>query len=326
MTSKNVTVSVDRDSPLWAITCLFGDRNDGRRLANYRAFRAALPVPLATVELAFGDLMQLNPDDAEVLISLSGGDAMWQKERLLNLALVHLPDTCRYVAWLDSDVILRRDDWPVAVCRLLDEFPVAQLFERVIECPRDLDPHDVTPVTADGSSLSFAWRWRHGQFSSQLRERKGDRNTRNCAAGIAWAARRELLDAFGFYDACIAGAGDRAMIGAMIDRCDDVVHGLRMTESFAKHYLRWAGPVYAQVGGQIGCLSGDAVHLWHGDPHLRHHAHRHVVMNQSGFDPARDIVIKSDGTWRFNSDKPELYDFFRAYFNRRKEQEMLKES
>ena len=116
------------------------------------------------------------------------------------------------------------------------------------------------------------------------------------------------------------------MIGAMIDRCDDVVHGLRMTESFAKHYLRWAAPVYAQVGGQIGCLSGDAVHLWHGDPRLRHHAHRHVVMNESEFDPARDIVSKGDGTWRFNSDKPELHDFFREYFNRRKEQEMLKES
>lgn len=326
MRSKILRALFDGNGPLRAITCLFGDRNDGRRLAKYRAFREALPVPLVTVELTFGDLTQLNSDDAEVLVSLSGGEVMWQKERLLNLALAHLPPTCRYVAWIDSDVILRRDDWPLAACQLLDEFPVAQLFERVMECPRDVDPHDVTPVTAYASSLSFAWRWRHGRFFNQLRERKGNRIKRNCASGIAWAARRELLDAFGFYDACIAGAGDRAMIGAMIDRCDDAIHGLSMTEAFAEHYLRWAGPIYAQVEGRIGCLSGDAVHLCHGDPRLRDHTQRHRALNQSRFDPARDIVLKGDGTWRFNSDKPELHDFFRAYFERRKDQEMLNEN
>ena len=111
-------------SPLWAVTCLFGDVINGRRLANYRVFRDALQVPLIAVELAFNGRTQLKRDDADVVISLTGGDVMWQKERLLNLALAHLPDACRYVAWLDSDVILRREDWPLATCRLLDEFPV----------------------------------------------------------------------------------------------------------------------------------------------------------------------------------------------------------
>ena len=324
MTPQIVTRARRNTSPLWAVTCLFGEVSNGRRLANYRVFRDALQVPLITVELAFDGPTQLTRDDADVVISLNGGDAMWQKERLLNVALAHLPDACRYVAWLDSDVILRREDWPRATCRLLDEFPVAQLFERVLECPRDADPHNLTPATADGVSHSFGWRWRHNQVFDRLRLRKGTRIEKDCAAGMAWAARRDLLDTFGFYDACIAGAGDRAMIGAMTGRCKDVIHGLRMTEPFAQHYLRWAGPVHEQVGSRIAYLAGDAVHLWHGNPRLRHHHQsRHVVMNQWGFDPTRDIALTDDGTWCFVSDKPELHEFFHAYFDERKMQEMI---
>jgi hypothetical protein len=79
---------------LWAITSYFNPMRYRRRLLNYRHFRRWLTIPLATVELSFQDGFELQQGDADLLIQLPGQDIMWQKERLLNLALMALPSTC----------------------------------------------------------------------------------------------------------------------------------------------------------------------------------------------------------------------------------------
>jgi len=75
-----------------AVTSYFNPMKSRRRLANYRTFRSRLDVPLVTVELAFDGQFELTSGDADHLIQLSGGDIMWQKERLLNIALEAVPD------------------------------------------------------------------------------------------------------------------------------------------------------------------------------------------------------------------------------------------
>jgi hypothetical protein len=54
-------------------------------------FRANLGAPLVTVELSFDGRFELTDQDADVLIQLCGGALLWQKERLLNLALKAVP-------------------------------------------------------------------------------------------------------------------------------------------------------------------------------------------------------------------------------------------
>ena len=76
-----------------------------RRKANYHVFRDRLRLPLLTVEWSQTGQFALGPADAELLIQLDGGDVMWQKERLLNVAIAHLPPQCTHVAWLDCDLI-----------------------------------------------------------------------------------------------------------------------------------------------------------------------------------------------------------------------------
>ncbi len=73
------------------VTSYFNPMRSRRRLANYRTFRSRLNVPLFTVELAFDGQFELTSSDADHLIQLSGGDIMWQKERLLNIALEAVP-------------------------------------------------------------------------------------------------------------------------------------------------------------------------------------------------------------------------------------------
>ena len=83
---------------VWAITCYFNPVGYRSRLANYRVFRRHLSVPLVTVELAYDAEFHLDRDDAEIMIQVRGGDVLWQKERLLNIALAALPRACRTVA------------------------------------------------------------------------------------------------------------------------------------------------------------------------------------------------------------------------------------
>jgi hypothetical protein len=131
---------------LWAITSYFNPARYRTRLENYRRFRAHLTVPLVTVEASFDGRFELGREDAEILVRRRARDVLWQKERLLNLALGFLPSECDQVAWLDCDVVFAADDWPQRACAALTTHSLVQPF-----CERcDLDRE----TTADPS------RWR----------------------------------------------------------------------------------------------------------------------------------------------------------------------
>ena len=97
------------DGNFWAITSYFNPVGYQRRLQNYRTFRQYLAVPLVTVELSFNGRFQLEHGDAEILVQIPSADIMWQKERLLNLALKYLPESCEKLAWLDCDIVFEDD-------------------------------------------------------------------------------------------------------------------------------------------------------------------------------------------------------------------------
>src|SRR5215211_7187453 len=143
--------------PLWAITSYFNPMRYGRRLANYHTFREPLKVPLLTVELSFGaNDFDLREGEADVLIQLRGRDVLWQKERLLNVALGELPSECTKVVWLDCDVIFGDDSWAEKVSGLLDEFVLVQAFSRVHHLPPDLALGKPSSANAEFSQSSTA--------------------------------------------------------------------------------------------------------------------------------------------------------------------------
>ena len=100
-----------RGHDLWAITTYFNPVGYQRRLANYKIFRQRLDVPLIAIELAYGPDFELQLDDAEILHQIRGDAVLWQKEKLLNLALRAIPPECRKVAWLDCDIIFDDPQW-----------------------------------------------------------------------------------------------------------------------------------------------------------------------------------------------------------------------
>ncbi len=203
---------------LWAVTSYFNPVGYRRRLLNYRIFRRHLTVPLVTVELAYGPYFELQDGDADILIQLRGADVLWQKERLLNLALRSVPRDCDKIAWLDCDIIFDSHDWTERAVQVLDQFVLLQLFAERANLDRDSqsDALEAAPVLFTADSL--AYKAAQGTATQDDFRIAGAGVSRRTSTGLAWAARRDLLDASGLYDACIVGNGDRVMACAAYGR------------------------------------------------------------------------------------------------------------
>ncbi len=323
MTGRQIGTSAKLHAqPLWAITSYFNPMRYRRRLANYRSFREHLAVPLLTVELSYSaeeEDFELGEDEAEVLVQLRGRDILWQKERLLNVGLGALPSDCRKVVWLDCDVIFEGDGWLEEVSRLLDDFLLVQPYSRVHYLPRGLSLGEARLAAAEFSLSSVASEIASGLSTHACLNRTSQRRVQDMySTGFAWAARRELLDEHGFYDACIMGGGDYAIAAAAYGVFDEVMRTFSMNERQREHYLAWAKPYYGSVG-RVSFAGYELFHLWHGEMRSRRYRERHEELGRFRFDPYEDIAIDENGCWRWDSDKPQMHEYFKEYFASRRE-------
>ena len=175
-----------QSGPLWAITAYFNPARYRQRRHNYREFRRRLSAPLLTVELGYDGRFELGNRDADVLIRVEGWDVMWQKERLLNIGLRALPSECRYVAWLDCDVVFERSDWTEATCRTQDDCPVVHLFGEVYELGRTELAE--APLGSGTKGMSILAVTGVEEDAGELL-RGNMRGNHSVHSGLAWVAR-----------------------------------------------------------------------------------------------------------------------------------------
>jgi hypothetical protein len=302
----------------WAITTYFNPARYRRRLSNFKIFRKYLNVPLLAVEWSYSDDFELQDHDADILVRLHGGAVLWQKERLLNLALKALPNSCHKVAWLDCDIIFQQDNWAQSASMLLDRVSLVQLFK----CVHHLQEHwrPGFPTTdVERSRPSVAYMVSSGMSAVNSFTKAAQSDDEVPSRGFAWAAHRELLDRHGFYDACIIGSGDGAPVSAGYGCVDAFMDRQYMNEPQRRRFLAWAEPFRETVKAEIAVLETDILHLWHGSRADRAYVARHEGMQQFGFDPFKDIVIEENGSWGWNTDKPDMHDYVRNYFLSRRE-------
>jgi hypothetical protein len=281
---------------LWAITSYFNPVSYRRRIENYRVFRQRLTVPLVTVELSFDGIFQLQRTDADVLVQIHGGDVMWQKERLLNIALQWLPSTCEKIAWLDCDVIFTRPDWAEQANRALDEYCLLHLFQERSDLYRDAALDQLEESATQVASPSIVYKMVAEGVDPEDLLVSHPRQKRVSSNGLAWASRRDVLEAHGLYDACILGSGDRAILCAAIGKFEYCTRGLLMNARREEHYLAWARPYFETVAGRIGYIPGRALHLWHGEVKDRQYGVRDQALEALDFDPFTAPHLAADGT------------------------------
>lgn len=215
--------------------------------------------------------------------------------------------------------IFEQDGWADEALALMERFPMIQLFSHVHHLRRDWAP-DGAPRTAVELTQEAGARAASRAPDPALPLADTSVPGRGVAVmGFAWVYRRDVLARHGFYDACIVGGADTAMLGAAFGRPDTAIRFHAINATQASVYREWASAFHRSVAGRVGFLGGDVFHLWHGRLAERWARRCHIALGRFGFDPRHDIALDEAGCWRWNSDKRELHAYVRDYFLSRRE-------
>lgn len=297
------------------ITCFFNPCNYENRRRNYHKFARGLArqgVPLWTIEAAAsdGEFTLRAHEETIIRVRLPEDGWLWQKERLLNLLLPHVPVQFTKIGWVDCDLIFETDHWAQLASSSLDIWPIIQLFEyvrwlgpdgEIIPWLRNADRRPSTAAVACHSP-SKAGKLKIG------------------APGFAWGAQRSLLEKHGLYDRDIAGGGDSVMALSTLGLFE---HDYFWRGSEGMRAVAWAygEQLYQDVSHFLGFIPITISHLWHGNRRDRLYVERQRDLVALGFDPRRDIMIDPVSQLWIWSDEasPELRDYLKSYFVRRNE-------
>ena len=286
-------------SDFWVITCYFNPARYETKRRNFDAFMAGMRkagANVLVVEFAFGDdPFELEP--GENVLQLRGTGVMWQKERLLNIAAARLPASARKIGWFDADIIFKEPDWLERTSQSLDRYMVVQPFSHAVRLHRD-NRDDGTGVLDE----SFASMFVRDPALARTRQYKFHGHT-----GYAWAARRELFEQCGLYDACLTGSGDHLMAhafaaGMMKSPC--MRHTFFGSPAYAEHFVRWGISARDVVNAKVGVVPGRILHLWHGDLADRRYADRERAFRRLGLDPKTHLRLDGNGLWEWSEEAP----------------------
>ena len=222
---------------------------------------------------------------------------MWQKEQMLNQMIQRLPLEIDRVAWIDADLLFQNSAWALETLARLEAVPVVQLFE------------NCRYLNAQGTEILT-----HPSFARRLRDGLDNYGV----PGGAWAARRNFLERHGLYASNIIGGGDQVFAHALCGLWHQYVDQLS-PPALQEDYHRWQVGIWHEVRGQLGCVSGDVYHLYHGTRENRRYVERRQILIDARFDPATDLSTDENGLLQWASDKPDLHQQVRDYFSSRNE-------
>ncbi|TWT63175.1 hypothetical protein [Rubinisphaera italica] len=280
------------------ITCYFNPCGYEAPLANYWRFRQAVePAPLVTVELSYNETFVI-PGSMRVH-GVRANQILWQKERLLNLAIERLPEKYDRVAWLDNDILFLDPDWYCVTEDALDRWPVVQMFSNCHWLDRFSRIEKSRPGSATIESYLGA-----GSDKSH--------------PGFAWAARREDIARWGgLFDQDVTGSGDAWMTHGFFREYDTPMTQ-QASPGLRRAALAWCER-FQRSGGTVGHVVGDLLHLYHGSYQSRGYWERFLIQRDHKFDPATDIKTAPNGAWMWATPKPGLHTAVAANFAGRKE-------
>jgi len=305
---------------LWILTAFFNPTNTALRVQNYRRFRDHLLAQgghLLTIEMAFrDDPFQLQAADAHRLIHVRADSVMWQKERLLNIGLDHLPDDCEAIAWVDCDVLFTNPTWIHDARQRLESYPVVQPYEFAVRLGRRSQTMDLTalPLGPEEAQKDVGCGFRVAQGAHRTLSAPDRETLGHC--GFAWCGRRAIFQRHRLYDRAILGSGDLYMAAAFLNLSLDRE---LPTAPMRSDYQRWARALYPDVQGRLSYVPGALLHLWHGSRGHRFYASRQRILARCAFDPGTDLTLNRDRCWEWASTKPALHQAVRRYFSLRNE-------
>lgn len=306
----------ERADDLCVIACYFNWYRYRTRAQNLRVFVESLrraKIRLVIIECT-NVAGQFELTAGRNVIQVLSESMAWQKERLLNIALQYIPKRYTKIAWIDADVLFESATWAQDASMLLDRSVVVQLFEHAVRLP---------PNPLPGSSFGDHYRSFASVYKSHPQVMLNGVYDQHGHTGFAWAARRDFLEAHGFYDVCVAGSGDHAMAHAF---CGDWESPCMVrsfgTGAMMEHFARWCNQMYGDVRAQLGVVPGRILHLWHGSVENRRYGIRSKEIVKMGFNPFEDLILNDFGCWEWSAHREDLKQWGNQYFLARREDEL----
>lgn len=309
---------------LWGVTACFSPCPVPIQLENLRYFAEGVRrqgLKLLIVELAYDDLPYQVPDNlAERVVRLRTGAVLWQKERLLNVGIAHLPPTCDKVAWLDGDLLFENEMWVAETAARLEHAVAVQPFETACWLPRGARTlaDDLPRGFGEGKCLPGVVAGIATYTTPERRRRALANYLLSGHTGFAWAARRSLLTAHGLYDRDVVGGADVAIAHALLGNEDfwqgNNFYCRHLTVGAMADIAQWSRAVDQDARGNVAFTPGRVLHLWHGDIASRNYIARLQILKDYAYQPGQDVCVDEQGCWQWCSAKPDFHQAVRAYF------------
>jgi hypothetical protein len=266
---------------------------------------AAAGIPVFGAELVF-PWQKPSIADCFKTLTVRSDSIMFHKEKLLARLERELPATYTKVCCIDCDILFSRADWYDAVSVALDERPVVQPFSSCQWMGPDLR----TPVMTNPSAAAQLSVIRAAHAS-------GATDRLNGHPGFAMAMRRNLCGLLQF-PLAIVGGGDAVMFRGVNGLEGEFVHKkmrLLMTDALTKYVSDVAG---LQLG-DMGFVTGDIWHMWHGPLQTRQYYDRYekfIEALPTSVKDIRDVLVENeDGVWAWRPDvKSGLNTMMMRYF------------
>ncbi len=282
-----------------SITSYFNPSKGPLRRQNYRVFRKYLNTPLLTVEWAPDGVFELQPGDADFLIQVAGGDLLWQKECLLNMAIDEaLRLGVRCAAFVDCDIVFHNERWFESVNDALEKHDFVQCYASIDYLPAmDLEGitrealANVQPVAKLDSMIK---RLQDGfGFYKDMQTDTHNSATGPIGAnpGMATAINLQKHPDWKFYDRSVVGGGDGLQFAAMSGYLDRFLEKGNHSMPFRAHATEWMIK-HVPPSPSLGYAPNQLFHLWHGSMASRAYTKRYEVLSRHHFDPATDVIAE----------------------------------
>lgn len=300
------------NNQLWVLTTFFNPANYKSRIKNHNIYfiRMSQSTPIYTIELAFGD----DPFQIESDLQLRSKDVLWPKERMLNVALSKLPKECKYIAWIDGDVLFPENNWIESAIEKFEKgADLLQLFEEV----KHLPPNKISGDEFIASEKGLVWQSK--QYPDFIKMRKENKLT-YATTGFAWAARREMFEN-GFYDKHVLGTNDNVIIDSCLNTFE-LHHYYRAGQGtlILEDMMKWAKNFNKDY--KVDYVPTTIHHLFHGYKKNRGYLTREDTVRKHNYDPNQDIKLEND-VYVWATEKPELHKEVKDYFGSRNEDELI---
>jgi len=314
------------EGSFWGMTTFFNPAHYKNKIKNYRRFRNGVKgqgLKLIAIELAFGgDDFELTDQDADILVQVRSNSVMWQKERLLNIGLSHLPQDCDKVAWIDCDVSFQNENWIKEASDILQIYNIVQLFSFIAYLPEQNTGVNLYNFSnkQDGGQpcFHFGIAYAYNMLGELLFRGKIGKSFPGVPGG-AWACRRELLDKHRFFDSCVFGSNDNVMAHAIYG-VNRLANLSIFSEKLKLKQTEWHRKTFDLLRASSFYVDGVLEHFWHGDLDKRNYESRELVAKKYDFDPRNDIMLNDDGCYEWSSAKKEMHHEAGRYFFARQEE------